>query len=316
MGRLHSAMIAAAFAVMTMAFPEPQRHRFPLLQPHTSDRIINTPVDGPPESGQPNPTNNGGQFNPGDQPQQQIVPGVSLFVPQGAPEVPSTHTPLSPITTGSSRLSTTSSIPSTTVPTDFFTQRTTTLSSFVPTSQRPPQSTSPPPPPPPHHHPFPPSQGVKDPQYCGIFPSPGECQAAFPRYYYNISTSQCDCYLFGGCDEGVGSYRTLEECHETCHPKLKDEGPNCRFIYIDDFSSYAPSTSTSTPPVTRSPGDGVSRDPQPFGSQTGRKPPVAESPSSQDEPVRFPGPVEGDILLEVDLRHVNDQEKASDEKDN
>ncbi|XP_064077218.1 uncharacterized protein LOC135194932 [Macrobrachium nipponense] len=84
---------------------------------------------------------------------------------------------------------------------------------------------------------------------CGVFPSPGECQAAFPRYYYNETTSQCDCYLFGGCDEGVGSYRTLEECHRKCLPNVRHEGPNCKFVYIDNFS---PVTPPATPPTTES----------------------------------------------------------------
>ncbi|XP_066947258.1 uncharacterized protein [Macrobrachium rosenbergii] len=77
---------------------------------------------------------------------------------------------------------------------------------------------------------------------CGVFPSPGECQAAFPRYYYNKTTSQCDCYLFGGCDEDIGSYRTLEQCHQKCLPEVRHEGPNCKFVFIDNFSPVTPST--------------------------------------------------------------------------
>ncbi|KAK7073927.1 hypothetical protein SK128_024758 [Halocaridina rubra] len=76
---------------------------------------------------------------------------------------------------------------------------------------------------------------------CGLIPSPGDCLAAFPRYYFNESSNQCDCYLFGGCDEGEGSYRSIEECHQKCLPEKKEEGQSCKFVYISHFNPTTPS---------------------------------------------------------------------------
>ncbi|XP_071543852.1 uncharacterized protein [Panulirus ornatus] len=76
---------------------------------------------------------------------------------------------------------------------------------------------------------------------CEIMPSPGECRAAFPRYYFNTKTSQCDCFLYGGCGkEGlVSSYRTLRECHEKCLPRNMVEGPQCKEVFRDDQAFFS-----------------------------------------------------------------------------
>ncbi|XP_066938542.1 uncharacterized protein [Macrobrachium rosenbergii] len=71
---------------------------------------------------------------------------------------------------------------------------------------------------------------------CGVTPPTGDCRAAFPRYYYNPRTDQCDCFLYGGCgQEGLKySYRTLEECVATCHPLNTEEGPVCEELFSEE----------------------------------------------------------------------------------
>lgn len=71
-------------------------------------------------------------------------------------------------------------------------------------------------------------------------PNPGECRAAFPRYYFNKTTNQCDCFLYGGCgNEGLqSSYRSLDECHHQCHPENTQEGATCSDIFRDQQTFF------------------------------------------------------------------------------
>ncbi|XP_063598131.1 papilin-like isoform X2 [Penaeus indicus] len=90
-------------------------------------------------------------------------------------------------------------------------------------------------------HQFPPGPARRHP-LCGVVPDPGECRAAFPRYYFNVKTNQCDCFLYGGCgDEGLeSSYMTLQECQTTCFPANTSEGPNCKEVFQDDEIIFEP----------------------------------------------------------------------------
>ncbi|KAK7073928.1 hypothetical protein SK128_024759 [Halocaridina rubra] len=75
----------------------------------------------------------------------------------------------------------------------------------------------------------------------------------FSWYYYNASMNVCDCYIFGGCDEAEGSYRNLEECHDKCNPSIKEEGPSCKFVYIENFHPVQPGHGRpASPPSTES----------------------------------------------------------------
>lgn len=90
---------------------------------------------------------------------------------------------------------------------------------------------------------------------CGELPPSGDCRAAFPRYYYNNETDQCDCFLYGGCGpEGVKySYQTLEECQSTCSPSVLTEGPTCKEIFhVDEVFHDTPTHNTPRPLQTPS----------------------------------------------------------------
>lgn len=71
---------------------------------------------------------------------------------------------------------------------------------------------------------------------CGVLPTSGDCRAAFPRYYYNNKTDQCDCFLYGGCGHlGLKySYQTLNECQTTCMPANLEEGPVCKVLFREE----------------------------------------------------------------------------------
>jgi len=64
---------------------------------------------------------------------------------------------------------------------------------------------------------------------CLTEPNPGECRGAFPRFFYNATSDQCDCFLYGGCGEEAiqSSWLSLTECNDVCQPGLRTEGPRC-----------------------------------------------------------------------------------------
>ena len=53
------------------------------------------------------------------------------------------------------------------------------------------------------------------PDICYLEPDSGECDAAFPMYYFNSQYQQCDIFSWGGCN-GVVLFESLEECQDTC----------------------------------------------------------------------------------------------------
>lgn len=52
---------------------------------------------------------------------------------------------------------------------------------------------------------------------CGLVPDPGDCDAAFERYYYDPAARRCAPFTWGGCD-GVVPFNALTECQGACEP--------------------------------------------------------------------------------------------------
>ncbi|MDO8538277.1 MAG: BPTI/Kunitz domain-containing protein [archaeon] len=50
---------------------------------------------------------------------------------------------------------------------------------------------------------------------CNLIPEQGQCQAAFPRYFFNQQTGSCEQFIWGGCG-GVVPFETLESCIKAC----------------------------------------------------------------------------------------------------
>ncbi|CAL4130074.1 unnamed protein product, partial [Meganyctiphanes norvegica] len=75
---------------------------------------------------------------------------------------------------------------------------------------------------------------------CTVRPDPGECRGAFPRYYYNPENDQCDCFLFGGCDEEgvIFTWLRLEDCVGACVPGNREAGPSCQLVTADEVIRF------------------------------------------------------------------------------
>ena len=46
---------------------------------------------------------------------------------------------------------------------------------------------------------------------CSLNPEVGQCNGAFPKYYFNKQTMKCDSFIWGGCN-GIVPFETFEEC--------------------------------------------------------------------------------------------------------
>ncbi|XP_062974933.1 kunitz-type protease inhibitor 1 [Elgaria multicarinata webbii] len=53
-------------------------------------------------------------------------------------------------------------------------------------------------------------------EYCLAPYKVGRCRGAFPRWYYNPATQQCESFTFGGCKPNKNNYLREEECKLAC----------------------------------------------------------------------------------------------------
>ncbi len=44
----------------------------------------------------------------------------------------------------------------------------------------------------------------------------GMCKAAFPRFYYDSSTKNCESFIYGGCQGNENNFETKDQCEKTC----------------------------------------------------------------------------------------------------
>ncbi|XP_046567072.1 papilin-like [Haliotis rubra] len=65
----------------------------------------------------------------------------------------------------------------------------------------------------------------------------GPCRASFRKYFYNITASQCQGFIYGGCDANENNFDSVEDCQKECeNPCLlpMDRG-FCRAILSNFF---------------------------------------------------------------------------------
>ena len=58
---------------------------------------------------------------------------------------------------------------------------------------------------------------------CALPKEIGRCRAAWPRYYYNPASSQCEKFIYGGCRGNANNFHSQEACMEYCKPEPADD---------------------------------------------------------------------------------------------
>ncbi|NP_001035185.1 tissue factor pathway inhibitor 2 precursor [Danio rerio] len=58
----------------------------------------------------------------------------------------------------------------------------------------------------------------KIPQICRFQKKEGPCRGLFSRYFFNMTSMQCEPFTYGGCQGNENNFRNPEECIEYCKP--------------------------------------------------------------------------------------------------
>ncbi|XP_073319196.1 tissue factor pathway inhibitor 2 [Pagrus major] len=59
----------------------------------------------------------------------------------------------------------------------------------------------------------------KIPQICRFTKDEGPCRGLFHRYFFNMTTMQCETFSYGGCAGNSNRFLDLPSCMEYCSPK-------------------------------------------------------------------------------------------------
>ncbi|MCB9553322.1 MAG: hypothetical protein H6705_15865 [Myxococcales bacterium] len=51
---------------------------------------------------------------------------------------------------------------------------------------------------------------------CALPPESGDCDGAFPRWYFNDDSGQCEEFVYGGCGGNGNNFETREACEARC----------------------------------------------------------------------------------------------------
>ena len=63
-------------------------------------------------------------------------------------------------------------------------------------------------------------QDYEEGDRCSLIPSPGPCEAAIEKFYFNAETGKCQAFYWGGC-EGTVPFESLEECGQACEAEYE-----------------------------------------------------------------------------------------------
>ncbi|MEQ2286148.1 hypothetical protein AMECASPLE_039245, partial [Ameca splendens] len=59
----------------------------------------------------------------------------------------------------------------------------------------------------------------KFPQICRFPKEEGHCRGLFPRYFFNMTSMQCESFSYGGCGGNSNRFQDLTSCMEKCRPE-------------------------------------------------------------------------------------------------
>ena len=51
---------------------------------------------------------------------------------------------------------------------------------------------------------------------CSLPPLTGPCLAYFPRFFFNLSSGECEQFIYGGCQGNENNFNTVEDCEAKC----------------------------------------------------------------------------------------------------
>jgi hypothetical protein len=60
--------------------------------------------------------------------------------------------------------------------------------------------------------------GSGDAGVCGLPMEVGDCEGAFPRWWFNAAVGKCEVFSYGGCNGNANNFETAEACAAACAP--------------------------------------------------------------------------------------------------
>jgi len=67
---------------------------------------------------------------------------------------------------------------------------------------------------------------------CSLPKVVGPCEAAIPRFWFNVATGQCEPFTYGGCGANANNFESAAECSRACAPvsgsDAGDGGTTCK----------------------------------------------------------------------------------------
>ncbi|XP_075128120.1 thrombin inhibitor hemalin-like [Leptodactylus fuscus] len=60
------------------------------------------------------------------------------------------------------------------------------------------------------------------PEICRMKPDPGLCLAYMNRFAFNLTTMNCENFIYGGCGGNANNFKDEASCLETCTPKTSE----------------------------------------------------------------------------------------------
>ncbi|CAM1324086.1 Uncharacterised protein g8563 [Pycnogonum litorale] len=55
------------------------------------------------------------------------------------------------------------------------------------------------------------------PAKCQLQKDPGHCYASIPKYYYDVASSQCKSFIYGGCGGNANRFEHFWQCQKSCN---------------------------------------------------------------------------------------------------
>lgn len=72
---------------------------------------------------------------------------------------------------------------------------------------------------------------------CSLPPVQGLCQAHMPRYFYNVTSSKCERFFYGGCGGNKNNFVNIKECEKNCKLGGKNNIANIKFTILNSHIS-------------------------------------------------------------------------------
>jgi hypothetical protein len=73
---------------------------------------------------------------------------------------------------------------------------------------------------------------------CALPKVVGPCEAAMPRFWFDVTTGKCEAFVYGGCGGNANNFNALSQCVATCAPSATNacdvavcpKGEACVFV--------------------------------------------------------------------------------------